>query len=241
MPARVRHTEPLELGTRFAPDASQAHHLGRVLRARVGDEVEVVDGAGKLWRGIVMMLDPLTVRVLAVSEHLDASPSVEVELWVPVLKGGRTDDMVRQLTELGVATIVPFISARSVVRLDPDRADVRWRRWKRIAEEATKQCKRPDVPAVAPVHRLPERGPGVFLWEIGGPTLKDVLREQVAAHSGALRLLTGPEGGLAARESAHLERIGWKRAWLGPRILRAETASIVLTTLALSAAGEGGY
>lgn len=241
MPARVRHAEALAIGARFVLEAAAAHHLGRVLRARVGDAVDVVDGTGKLWKGILTTLDPLTARVLAVGDDDGAAPRSPIELWVPVLKGGRTDDIVRHLTELGATTIVPFVSARSVVRLDPERADVRWRRWQRIAAEATKQCKRTDVPVVAPVHRLPERGPGVFLWEVGGPKLSEVLRDHVANHPDDIRLLTGPEGGLSARESAHLERLGWKRAWLGSRILRAETASIVLATLALSAAGEGGY
>lgn len=233
------------LGAALAPGATvvveggAAHHLERVLRVRVGARFVGVGVAGEAHEVEVVALAPLTVRV-GDSVALGADPVGSLEVWVPLLKGGRTDDLVRQLTELGASRVVPWSGAHSVVRLDAKRARSRVERWRAIAREATSQCGRLTVPEIADVAGLPDAGPGVFFWVDADAPARDAL-SAVAAETGALRVLVGPEGGLSAEEAGRLVTRGWRPAWLGRRVLRAETAVLAAATLALHALGEGGY
>ncbi|MCA9517788.1 MAG: 16S rRNA (uracil(1498)-N(3))-methyltransferase [Myxococcales bacterium] len=214
----------------------QAHHLAHVLRVGVGARLVAVGLGERAFVVEVTSLDPLTVRVVE-ETTVGADPAVALEVWVPLLKGGKSDDVVRQLVELGASRIVPFQSAHAVVRLDGKKASLRRERWQEIADLATQQCARVRPVEVAAVSSLPEGGDaGVFFWEEPGPLARDVLAE--AAPS---RILFGPEGGLAAREVEALRGMGWRSAWLGPRILKADTATVAGAALALSALGEGGY
>ena len=239
MSPRVRYSEPLQPGRQVVLDAHHAHHLRVVLRVSQGQQVEIVDAARQLWSAAIVSLDPMTLLVGVALDASAAMPQAHVSFWLPVLKGGKTDDLVRQLTELGVTRIVPYLSERSVVRLDASRAKARHERWCRIAEEATRQCGRPDIPEVCALAGLPREGPGVYLWETEGPPVGSALK--LVSGAPVLRLLTGPEGGLSSAEAQALDAQGWQAAHLGGRILRAETAVVVLMTLALNACNEGGY
>lgn len=241
---RVRVEGAATPGAVVSLDEDSAHHLRRVLRVSAGAALELLDGAGGAWEAQVVALEPtLDVRVLALRPDPVAAPAVAaLEVWLPLLKGGRTDDLVRQLTELGARRIVPFAGSRSVVRLRGQRLAERAQRWRRIAAEATRQCGRTDVPEVAPAPGLPDEGPGVFFWE--GASAEELARDVLCSafgEGGTARVLVGPEGGLDLTEVVHLQQAGWRAAWLGSRVLRAETAVVVAATLALHALGEGGY
>ena len=168
-----------------------------------------------------------------------AGPSADLqgrlEVWAPLLKGGKTDDLVRQLTELGATSIVCFEATRSVARLAPAKVAGRVARWETIAQEATRQCGRVEVPTVAHCPQLPDDGPGVYLWEDGGASASEVLGGWGTV---PLRILVGPEGGLDTVDAAALDAAGWTPASLGPRVLRAETA--VVAAASASAAALSG-
>lgn len=211
------------------------HRFGRVLRARVGATFPVCDADGRVWEARVTSLSPVTLEVVGPALVPDRNPRGALEVWVPLLKGGRTDDLVRQLTELGATRIVPYAGRFSVVRLDAARARERHARFAAIAREAGNQCGRTALPeVVAPVDGLPTTGPGAFLWEGGGAPVGEVLS------GGVERILVGPEGGLHEDEALALVELGWRAATLGARILRAETAVVALCTMALAANGELG-
>ncbi len=227
-------------------DDGQAHHLIRVLRLEDGAALEAVDREGGVWRAALVDSDPISVEILERGPASDANPRTVLEVWVPLLKGGRTDDVVRQLTELGAARIIPYASERSVARVEPSKAAGRRERWRSIAAEATRQCGRSDLPQIpeeAPLSGLPRPvdRPGVFFWEEGGPPAAETLEQAVARSPGVLSILTGPEGGLSPEEARTLELRGWRPASLGSRILRADTAPLVAATLAFAALGEAGY
>ena len=243
MTTRVRLPGTLVTGARVEVPEDQAHHLLKVLRKRAGAAVEAVDESGAVWDARIAPGEPLAVEIDRRHEGPSAAPQARVEVWLPLLKGGRTDDLVRQLTELGVQRITPLITRRTVARPDGKRLARQLERWRTVAGEATRQCGRPDVPEIAEPGGLPvgdrAEGPGVFLWEEAREPARLVFGRSGA--DGVMRVLTGPEGGLDPEEARDLEAAGWQAAWLGPRILRAETAVVVATTLALHALGEGGY
>ncbi len=240
---RVRISDPTEVGAVLSLDPEQSHHLSSVLRVRPGDRVTALTAGGARWICEVTASSvPVELTVRELDDGPDANPQGALEMALPLLKGGRTDDLIRQLTELGATSILVYTSQRSVARLESARADKKLARWRTIAEEATRQCGRTDTPTVGFHLGLPPGGPHhVFLWEEAptGPRAREVMSSLVG--QGALTVLVGPEGGLAPEEASLLRERGWAQASLGARVLRAETAAVTACVLALVALGERGY
>ena len=236
---RIRVADALSVGQTLVLPSDEAHHLLQVLRMGVGSTVEVVDGNEVCFASTISGLHPAEILVDAALPlaHV-ANPRASIEFWVPLLKGGRTADVIRQLVEVGVGSLVVFSSERSVARLNESRRHTRIERWETIVEQATKQCGRTDLPSVRFHVGIPGEleGGGVFFWEQASQLAASVLKE-----TRLTRVLVGPEGGLSVSEASALKDTGWRSAWLGARVLRAETACVVTATLAMSALGEGGY
>lgn len=215
------------------------HYLRDVLRLAPGAEVEVFDGAGGSWDGRIA---PGFESLALGPRRAAATPPAAIWLLLALSKGDKVDLVVQKATELGASRIAPFEAERSVLRLDRARAEERVRRWRRIAEEAARQCGRADVPEVAvPVplaERLGETPPGLglvlFHGEGGAP-----LSTLPPAPAGWAALV-GPEGGFTAAEVAACEAAAARRVALGPRTLRAETAAIVAVALLQARFGDLG-
>jgi len=213
-----------------------AHRFLTVLRLGKGDTIVLCDPRGALFEARLVSVDPLLAEIVGPAASPPRNPSAPLEVWLPLLKGGKTDDLVRHLTELGATRIVPFSSRNSVARLDGKKAADRRDRFANIAREACNQCGRTDLPeVVTPVDDLPRTGPGAFLWEGGGASALPTLaaRPELAA-----RVLSGPEGGLSLVEAEALVTLGWVPLSLGQRILRADTAALVLASLAQAVRGN---
>lgn len=214
-----------------------AHRFLAVLRLGRGDEIVLCDPGGTLFGARITSTEPLFAEILGPAASPDRNARRPLEVWLPLLKGGRSDDLVRQLTELGATRIAPFFPRYGVVRLDAKKAAERRERHLAIAREACNQCGRTDVPEILPAQGgVPQEGPGMFLWEAGG---EPALATLVAHPERAERILTGPEGGLDLSEAERLIALGWTPLTLGPRILRADTA--VLTFVAMVQAVRGGF
>jgi len=219
-------------------DEPGRHYLHDVLRLEAGAAVEVFDGRGGLYDG---RIEPGFAR-LALGARRDAPAGRSpIHLALALAKGEKVDLVVQKATELGVARIVPWEAERSVVRLEGERAEERAKRWRRIAEEASRQCGRADVPEVrapaALAQLLAEVPPGflpvVFHGE-GSTPIADL-----PAAAGVVAVV-GPEGGLTAAELGTLDRAGAARGSLGPRTLRAETAAIAAVALLQARYGDMG-
>lgn len=221
---------------RLTPEAR--HYLRDVLRLAPGDGVEVFDGAGGAWAGRVE--EGFETLALGPRRERRTAPA-EVWLLFALAKGEKPDLVVQKATELGVSALVPFAAARSVVRLDPAKGEERARRWRRIAEEAARQCGRDDVPDVrAPatledaLAGVPARFGKIVLHREGGVSLSAL----GPATEGAWAAVVGPEGGLDEVELRACEGVGFRRVALGPRTLRAETAAIVCVALLQAQFGD---
>jgi 16S rRNA (uracil1498-N3)-methyltransferase len=232
-------------GGRVTFDANESRHLSRVLRLRPGDTVIATDGAGSDY---TVRLDSVgaaaTGRVLGVAAR-DAESPLAVTLVQAVPKGDRMEAIVRAATELGVARVLPALSARTVVRLDAAAWRERARRWQRVAREAAKQCRRAVVPDVEEPRALAERLPlaktadlALCFWEGEGPPLERALA--TAGTPRAAVLLVGPEGGLDPGEVAAARAQGWTAVSLGPRILRTETAGPAMLAVLQARFGDLG-
>ena len=211
---------------------SLAHYLGRVLRVRVGQEIELFDGAGYLALGMVQRVERGGV-VLRVAEGTRL-PRRGLRLVVGVAppKGPRAEWLVEKLTEVGVDTIVWLLTRRSVTTPEPQSNKVS--RWLRLADAAAAQCGRADVPALVGPESLEafmarDLGPHRFVADPSGGSLSG------EAPLGRAALLVGPEGGFTPVELREAGERGYTPLSLGHTILRTETAALVGSALLLSA------
>src|SRR3954466_7094557 len=135
--------EQLASAPRVQLTPEQSRHLLTVLRLGPGAELEVFDGRGGRFRAT------LAASGLEIGAALP-SPGRrgDIVLAQALAKGEKMDLVVQKATELGAVRIVPLTTERSVVRLDADRGAARTARWRRIAEQAARQCGRADVPTI---------------------------------------------------------------------------------------------
>lgn len=216
-------------------DAEQARHMGKVLRLSAGEQVTVSTGDGTAYLVELEQFSKETVigRILEQMEHLQET-TIEVVLYQGMPKGDKLELIIQKCTELGVSRIIPVETSRSVVHLDSNKAEKKLERWKKIAQEASQQSKRIQVPTVGPYyHWKPflqqlEQEPGltIVFWEDEQTqSLKALLRNQQEKPQ-RINLIVGPEGGLSEEEIEALRALGAVSASLGKRILRTETAGM---------------
>jgi 16S rRNA (uracil1498-N3)-methyltransferase len=243
-------------------DRDESRHLARVLRLRSGDTVLAADGAGREYTVRLETIgDEATGTVLDVGANDRESP-LHITLVQSVPKGDKMETIVRASTELGVARIVPVLTERTIVTLEPSRWRDRARRWQRVAKEAAKQCRRAVVPAVETPRSLSDALDAVAdsdlrlcLWEAAGgggasgqggrearllgATLAASLPPALPAGAG-VAVLVGPEGGLAREEVEEARERGWAIVGVGPRILRTETAGPAIVAVLQARFGDLG-
>jgi len=223
MKPRVYVDTPLSENSEVSLEDAPAHHLARVLRLREGDLLTLFDGRGGEWDA--ELLGKRRVRLRGFSNVERESP-LRIVLVQGVSSGERMDYTIQKAVELGVARIQPVLTKRGVVKLEGKRADSRVEHWRRVVIAACEQCGRNRIPEVGPlldfavcVRDLQAGGPRLLLSAQGRP-LREIKLEAAAT------LAAGPEAGFAPEEQAALERAGFLKASLGPRILRTETAAL---------------
>jgi 16S rRNA (uracil1498-N3)-methyltransferase len=220
---------------------AQAEHLVRVLRAQPGAEAEVVAG-GHVFHAEVAAVTPTEVRFNLLAE-VQAEPALPITLVISIFKFDHLEWGIEKATELGVAAIAPVIARRTDKHL-AHAAGKRVDRWRRIAHEAAQQCRRADVPIIYEPVPLPNRvraeseATRIVLAEQERSTTLRARVEYAMREAGnqipVLEFAFGPEGGWAPEEEALFDANGWLPASLGPRILRAETATIAALAVVAS-------
>ena len=226
---------------------SEAHHIKNVLRLKPGDGLKLFDGTGFEYEAAIVSVSGKAVAAEIKSKAKAAGPSgAHIIVAQAFLKEKKMDDLVRKLCELGMVQWIPFFSSRSIARPDAKRLAGRIQRWQRIATEAVKQCRRIDTPKIDDVLSFEEMlafGDGcdlkIVFWENeAGPLIRDLAPSDKPLKK--ILLMLGPEGGFTEQEIDQLKVNGFVTAGLGPRILRAETATIAAVTLVQYLFGDMG-
>jgi 16S rRNA (uracil1498-N3)-methyltransferase len=232
---------PLAEGGTAVLTGPEVHHLARVCRVRPGDAVSLFNGDGLEYAARVVAIErrQVILDVLECSAISRELPFV-LELAAPLPKGDRAQLLVEKMTEIGVTRFVPLASTRSVIKPGEARRD----KLQRHVIEASKQCGRNRLMEVGPVADWP-----AYSGQFGAQTLKVLAHpSEFADHSAgsplkvmtlaagqALVAVAGPEGGFTEEELALARAAGWALVNLGPRVLRVETAALVLAAWALAA------
>jgi 16S rRNA (uracil1498-N3)-methyltransferase len=217
--------------TSLSPD--DAHHLSRVLRLRAGEEVIVSDGAGHWARTRWVGGEHGALESVSGSAGPGGDGSVQFEeAATPALtvafaptKGERPEWVVQKLTEVGIDRIVPLLSERSVVRWEGERGANAVQRLRRVAREASAQCRRVWLPLVTEVVTF---GDVAELAAPGAVVLAQLSGDRPRADHTVVAV--GPEGGWSAAElGTGLPTVGF-----GLSVLRAETAAVMAGALMVS-------
>ncbi|MFW6359323.1 MAG: 16S rRNA (uracil(1498)-N(3))-methyltransferase [Chroococcales cyanobacterium] len=219
--------------------AEQSHYLMRVLRLEDGDRFIAMDGLGNAW---IAELSGETAQIVENFNPGETELSWEVILMIALPKQG-FDDVVRCCTELGVTTIVPVISDRTILKPSPNKID----RWRKIAQEAAEQSERQIVPNILDpipfsqaLFLFPSQGltqQYICVARKDAPHLLSYLnnqRQMTNQEQNRIIVATGCEGGWTPEEVEKAIAANFQPVSLGRRILRAVTAPIV--TLSLIAA-----
>ncbi len=224
---RIHTAQRLGSNTVVTLEPAPSHHLTRVLRLAVGDNVTLFDGQGGEYPGEITAIDKKHVSVLTGS-HLprDNESPLRIHLGIAVSRGERMDWIVQKATELGVTALTPLSTEHTGVKLAGERADKKLQHWRQIAISACEQCGRNRLPAIHALQSL-----DVWLAATTAER-KFVLHHRADAldiggkSPASVALLIGPEGGLGMSEILLAERAGYAALRLGPRVLRTETAPL---------------
>jgi 16S rRNA (uracil1498-N3)-methyltransferase len=217
-------------------DEEEHHHLSRVLRARPGEKVWLMDESGNIFRAEVIEVGREQTRLLLLGQEEPSESKIRLILAQALIKSKNMDLVIQKATELGVQAVVPVEASRSVLKLK-GREEARLERWQKIAREAAKQSRRKDIPVIQAPQSFStflesrEEPKKIILCEDGGMFLRDILANAPAARPPSssqpgVVLLVGPEGGWSGDEKQRALGRGFEEVSLGTRILRSETASL---------------
>lgn len=210
-----------------------AAHLFRVLRAQPGQQFDVA-AAGVLRLGTIVHATADQVE-FHLGEEVESESLPEINAYLSIVKFDRLEWAIEKLTELGVARIFPVAAARSGHHL-VKAAETRVERWRKVARESAQQSRRiapPEIAAPAELKRAIAKAEGsrIVLSETEDSVS---LKQALAGCPAPVALAFGPEGGWAPEEIELFSAAGWKPASLGATILRAETAAIAATAVAMA-------
>ena len=224
---RIYQSVPLTSGM-LQLDEKASHHLARVLRMAVAEEVILFNGDGGEYRAVIRTINKknVTVEIVNFSKRHTESP-VNLILAQGIARGEKMDFVIQKAVELGVSQLYPVITERCNVRLDQEREQKRLQHWQAIVISACEQSGRNTLPVLHAPQALDE-----WLQTITADR-KFVLSPHVASkldHAmqtpASVAILVGPEGGLSESEVTAATQQGFTTLNLGPRILRTETAAL---------------
>ncbi len=216
-------------------------HMTKVLRLSPGQKIVVFDGTGREYLVVLETVKRQEVFGVIQEQWAQVSESrLKLTLVQAIPKADKMDLIVQKAAEIGVNEIIPLNSARSVwgtktKHSQPAKVHQRLERWSRIGIEAAKQSGRSSVPLIRPVLSLDElfiqpqqADVKLLLWEEEEQrTFKETLRTQKSPVQSAA-IVIGPEGGFSQEESERFHQHGYLPVLLGKRILRTETAGLVV-------------
>ena len=219
---------------------SDYHHITHVMRMKPGDQVQVVIASIAYLAKITSLSEGQVELELVLQVQASGETSIPLTLLQGLPKGDKIDLVIRQAAEIGVSQIIIFQAQRSVVKIAVEKRGAKLLRWQKIAKEAAELAQRTQIPEVqfAPsleiaLSQLDSTALLFMPYELQGgglPTIKTVLQAQQPT---AAAFVIGPEGGFSEAEVALVSSVGGRLLTLGRRILRTETAGLVVASLLL--------
>jgi 16S rRNA (uracil1498-N3)-methyltransferase len=231
-----------------AIDGSEVRHIKKVLRLKPGDSIRLFDGEGFEYEAMIHRFvdDRVELKIIHKLQGTKEAP-VQIAVAQALLKEKKMDHLLRHLCELGLTQWIPFASERSIPRPGEKRMAARMERWNKIIKESSKQCRRAKLPEINKMLAFAEvldYGRAcdlmVVFYENESALLNSIILRAAPQHPRKILMIMGPEGGFSDQEIIKARTAGCLVAGLGPRILRAETATIAAITLVQFLFGDMG-
>ncbi|MBT5500419.1 MAG: 16S rRNA (uracil(1498)-N(3))-methyltransferase [Thiotrichales bacterium] len=222
---RLYQNAPFTEGKTAELDSDNSHHLNKVLRFPVGQNITLFNGDGFDYTAVVQSAKK-TTNLKVISKKVNNNESkLELTLAQGIAKGEKMDFLIQKAVELGVTRIIPMKLERCVVRLRDEKVQKKIDHWQKIANHACEQSGRSvivDVSHPASLEELLEvtNHNGFVLHHRATLGLSQVKETSKAT------ILIGPEGGLTEKEVNDSEVAGYQSIIIGKRVLRTETASL---------------
>ena len=224
-------------GSTVVLDGSEGHHAAQVVRLRVGETIDVVDGRGRRVEGTVVAVgrDRIDVRADVIAD--EPAPEPRIVVVQALAKGDRGERAIETLTEVGVDAIAPWAAAHAVSQWRGDKAQRGADKWRATALASAKQARRSRVPEVLPLVETSDVRPiveGAALALLLDETSATALSSIHVPDHGDIVIIVGPEGGISAAERDAFVAWGARAVHLGPHILRTSTAGTVAAAIVLA-------
>ena len=223
---------------RLTVRASQAHQIRDVLRLQSGEEIIVLDNTGSAYRVRLDKIGEVVTGLVLETVSLESEPRVRIVLYQALLKADKMEWVLQKGAEIGVAAFVPMATERTVARRI---SESKMERWQRILSESSEQAHRSRIPSlVKPISfaEAIQRSRGVLSLIPYESERGRKLADAVEPGMTDVNIIIGPEGGFGAEEIQQARDAGALPVTLGPRILRAETAGLLVSSAILFACGE---
>jgi len=231
-----------------AIDGSEVRHIKNVLRLKPGDPIRLFDGEGFEYEAMIhrFVADRVELKIIQKFPGTKESP-VQIAVAQALLKEKKMDRLLRHLCELGLTQWIPFTSERSIPKPGEKRMPARVERWNKIIKESSKQCRRarlPEINRTLAFEEVLDYGRScdwmVVFYENESASLNSIISQAAPLDPQKILMIMGPEGGFSDQEITKGRTAGCLVAGLGPRILRAETATIAAITLVQYLFGDMG-
>lgn len=219
------------------------HHLKNVMRSSVGDQLICCDGQGVDYLVEITKRSSTQIECRIVEKYASrGEPATKITIAQSLPKREKFEWVLQKGTEMGAVHFLPFVSERTVVKLDEKKVKQKVTRWKTIVKEAAEQAHRGVIPEVdSPrsweelLHTIQQAEVALIAYEKGGEALSESL---VSNSSQDILVIIGPEGGFTEKEVTEAKEYGAIPVSLGPRILRTETAPLVFLSSILYHSGD---
>lgn len=237
---RIYQPGTYQTGQSLELSADGSHHVAVVLRLQPGDKLIVFCGDNQEFESVITAVHKKKVTVTLLSARtVNRESSCRIHLAQAISKGERMEFVIQKAVELGVASIKPLITARSVVKLDAERMKKKISQWQSIAIAACEQSGRNQLVLIEPImllkNYLPQiKAPIKFVLD---PRSPQTWRDYAFDHTD-IALLIGPEGGFSLEEIHEITSHEFHPLCLGPRILRTETAAIAALSILQAMGGD---
>lgn len=220
-------------GNYFILGNDDIYHIRTVMRMKDNDKIYVVYEKTTYICCLENVKNDIQILIEEKLEN-NASSSLDVTLFLPLLKEQKMDLVLQKATELGISRIVPMVTSRSIIKLNDGKENKKLERWRRICKEASEQAHRNTIPEVSSVVNIKEIGsiPGLNLvcsTVEKEKNIKYVLQNKEEYDK--INIVVGPEGGLSREEENYLKKVGFIPVTLGDNIMRVETVPIFILSI----------
>ena len=209
-----------------------AHHLTKVLRFKEGDKLSVFDGTGFEWDAEILVKKRKAVEIQLIKKHKPITESpLNITLLQSVSRSQRMDLAIQKATELGVSRIIPIVTNNSVVQLNSRNTPKKMDHWKNVIVNAAEQSGRVKLPSIEKPAQLNKELLSLYKTELSlflDTTGSEELKTKQIKNA---TVAIGPEGGFTESEKYMAQQTGYRTIRTGPRLLRTETAPIMIISI----------